>query len=272
MTSVNISALSDPFEARDVEWRAQSTGKTRDGKPWIKVLAYIDNRAIMDRLDDVCGPENWRNEFATGPHGGVLCGISILVARDNGSFEWVTKWDGAENTDIEGVKGGLSGSMKRAGYQWGIGRYLYNLEEGFGVVSPAGAHYVKAGDKHGEAFKWDAPRLPAWALPGGSGKPGIVSPAQATRGDTAKAVLQQAEAATGVLPASAAANGMTASDMKLPGTKSSLNGHGGKRIGDVGTPALETILDGLRAADAVKYSPIIEAIGEVLADRASATV
>ena len=37
------------------------------------------------------------------------------------------KTDGAENTDYEPVKGGLSDAMKRAASQWGIGRYLYKL-------------------------------------------------------------------------------------------------------------------------------------------------
>src|SRR5690606_35268028 len=41
--------------------------------------------------------------------------------------EWITKWDGAENTDVQAVKGGLSSSMRRAAVQWGIGRYLYRL-------------------------------------------------------------------------------------------------------------------------------------------------
>ncbi|WP_243664619.1 Rad52/Rad22 family DNA repair protein [Rhodothermus marinus] len=67
-------------------------------------------------------PENWRNEFRPGPGGGVLCGISIRIGD-----EWITKWDGAENTDIEPVKGGLSSAMRRAAVQWGIGRYLYRL-------------------------------------------------------------------------------------------------------------------------------------------------
>jgi hypothetical protein len=263
-----LSALADPFEPRDVEWRAQSTGKKADGTPWIRVLAYIDNRAIMDRLDDVCGPENWRNEYVTGPGGGVLCGISI---RTEGG-DWVTKWDGAENTDIEGVKGGLSGAMKRAGYQWGIGRYLYNLEEGFGIVSANGKHYVAAkADKHGGAFKWDDPKLPVWALPGGSGKPGVVSPAQNTRGEQARAVLATAKASVGVK--AAAANNVSAADVKLPGTKAHLDGHGGKRVGDVPTAALEVAMQSLKTMDRPdRYTHVVEAIGEVLADRAEAVV
>jgi hypothetical protein len=75
----------------------------------------------------------------------------------------VWKWDGAENTEVEGVKGGLSSAMKRAAVQWGIGRYLYDLEEGWAKVHEGGKHSSKA--KDGSWFKWDPPDLPAWALP-----------------------------------------------------------------------------------------------------------
>ena len=159
---MELHKLAEPFPAKDIEWRVSRAGE-RNGKPWARVLAYVTNRAIMDRLDNVCGIENWRNEYTAAPSGGVLCGISIRVGDD-----WITKWDGAENTDIESVKGGLSGAMKRAAVQWGIGRYLYNLTEDFAVISDNGSHYQPA-DKKGKypAFKWDPPSLPAWAVPDG---------------------------------------------------------------------------------------------------------
>lgn len=160
----DLSKLRDPFPADDVEWRVGRAGKTDSGV-WAMCLAYINNRAIMERLDEVCGPENWRNEYREAPAGGVLCGLSIRCGE-----EWVTKWDGADNTDMEAVKGGLSGAMKRAGAQWGIGRYLYNLPEGWAKISANGAHFGKI--KDGPSFKWDPPDLPPWALPGGNGKPG----------------------------------------------------------------------------------------------------
>lgn len=170
---MDLAKMHDPFPASDVEWRLQTCGKNSSGF-WARALAYITNRAIMERLDEVCGPENWRNEFTTAPVGGVLCGISIRVG-----LGWVTKWDGAENTDIEAVKGGLSGAMKRAAVQWGIGRYLYNLEEGWGTCytdERKGSFHGQTKDK--ERFSWDPPTLPAWALPGGAGKPGVVVPMQ----------------------------------------------------------------------------------------------
>lgn len=163
---MDLSRLREPFDAQHIEWRLAQAGATKDGRIWAQVLAYITSRAVMDRLDEVCGPENWRNAYAAGPTGGILCGLSIKVGD-----EWVTKWDGAENTDIEGVKGGLSGAMKRAAVQWGIGRYLYDLPDGWAQVHDKGKHkgsYPK--DKRNPKservyFQWDPPHLPAWAVP-----------------------------------------------------------------------------------------------------------
>ena len=156
----NFTDLGAPFPALDIEWRIQRSGEKND-KIWAMVLAYVTNRAIMERLDTVIGPENWCNHFKDGPQGGLLCGLSLWI-RDG----WVTKWDGADNTQVEAVKGGLSGSMKRAGVQWNIGRYLYKLPAGFANISDKGEHRAKL--KEGNKwFKWDAPQLPVWALPSG---------------------------------------------------------------------------------------------------------
>lgn len=154
---MELSRLKDCFPAEDIEWRLQSCGKNGNGF-WGMALAYVTNRAIMNRLDEVCGPENWKNEFTSAPDGGVLCGLSIRI-----DGEWVTKWDGAENTNIEAVKGGLSGSMKRAAVQWGIGRYLYLLEESWVKADDKGRYRGQTKDR--EWFRWNPPELPKWALP-----------------------------------------------------------------------------------------------------------
>jgi len=163
-------ALAEPFPAKDIEWRMGQCGKKgAGGDHWAKALAYLTNRAIMDRLDSVFGIQNWQNEYKEGPQGGVMCGLSFRLGdRD----EWITKWDGAENTQIEAVKGGMSDAMKRTAVQLGIGRYLYNLEEGWCTTSTQkrnGWRYQAKDRKNGkwDAFYWDVPELPAWALPSG---------------------------------------------------------------------------------------------------------
>jgi hypothetical protein len=166
---MNLEDLKKPFPADDIEWRVQSSG-IKDNKPWAMVLAYVTNRAIMDRLDEVCGAERWQNEFTNGPGGGVICGISVHIDVDYSEGgetyrEWVTKWDGADKTQIEAVKGGLSGAMKRAGVQWGIGRYLYRLDAAWAVFTPSGKYSAKIENKY---YKWGPPALPSWALPDGA--------------------------------------------------------------------------------------------------------
>src|ERR1043165_9112137 len=124
---VDLKKLSEPFDPKEIDWRIGQAG-ARDGKPWAKVLAYIDARAVMDRLDEVVGPGNWKDRYWREGTG-EMCGLSIRV---NG--EWVEKVDGAEETDIEGFKGGISKALVRAGVKWGIGRYLYNLGDGWATI------------------------------------------------------------------------------------------------------------------------------------------
>ena len=124
MQGTKLSALSRPFDPADLVWKSVATSKDKTAA---RVVPYVTNRAIMDRLDQVCGPAGWRNEYSPGPSGGLLCGLSVRVEREDGTAEWITKWDGAENTNIQPVKGGLSASMRRAAVQWGIGRYLYRI-------------------------------------------------------------------------------------------------------------------------------------------------
>lgn len=162
---MNLKLLADPFKEDEIEWRIGQCGM-KGGKPWAMVLAYVQARAIMNRLDEVCGPENWRvsYEFVQGAQSvtpGVLASLSIRIGD-----RWVTKTDGAEQTDIESFKGGLSSALKRAGSVWGIGRYLYQLDAAFANINPNGKHWGRV--KDGPDFNWDPPRLPAWALPPGA--------------------------------------------------------------------------------------------------------
>ena len=169
--TIDLSKLSDPFPVEDIEWRVSRAGTGKKGT-FCMVLAYITARAIQKRLDDACGPENWKLEepkmVDVNGKTAFAAGISIRIGD-----EWVTKWDVSEPTNIEPAKGGFSGAMKRAGSQWGIGRYLYYLDETFAETSetqlPNSARqwkYAKLPEKHGGgAYYWKPPSLPAWAQP-----------------------------------------------------------------------------------------------------------
>ena len=166
---MELQRLTEPFAPKDVEWRVQTCGKNGDGA-WALLLPYVTNRAIMNRLDEVVGPQNWQNEFRPGPAGGVLCGLSIRINN-----EWITKWDGAQETAVEPIKGGFSDAMKRAAVQWGIGRYLYYLDSQIVPVlkdRPQG-RYIRVDDRQkGISGFCEVPKLPAWALPKDNGSGG----------------------------------------------------------------------------------------------------
>jgi hypothetical protein len=165
--SIDWAGLKRPFPPEDIEWRISRSGY-KDGKPWAKVLAYVTARAIMDRLDECVGPEHWQVSYSHLESKGVMCLLSINTP----SHGWITKEDGAQETEFEPFKGGISSSLKRAGVTVGIGRYLYNLEEGWADISEKkspGARYARIKDASGEgqACYWKPPPLPTWALPKG---------------------------------------------------------------------------------------------------------
>ena len=60
--------LKQPFSTNDLEWRVQQSGIDKNGNPWAMVLAYVTNRAIMNRLDEVLGVGGWRNEYHPLPN------------------------------------------------------------------------------------------------------------------------------------------------------------------------------------------------------------
>lgn len=111
--------LSLPFPASAISWRV---GATNADKTKGLALAYIDARDVMNRLDEVCGPENWQDEYTETPKGRILCRIGIRCGE-----HWVWKGDGAGDSDVEAQKGAISDALKRAAVKWGIGRYLYDM-------------------------------------------------------------------------------------------------------------------------------------------------
>lgn len=116
---MKLEDLKKPFDPSFVSWRvgAMSKDKTKG-----IALAYIDARDVMERLDDVCGVENWQVKYS---HANDKTIAEIGIKIDG---EWVWKANGAGDTQVEAEKGAISDAMKRAAVVWGIGRYLYDVE------------------------------------------------------------------------------------------------------------------------------------------------
>lgn len=131
-----ITLLREPFKANEIEWKLQVTMQDK-----LRGLAvpYIDSRAIQRRLDETVGIFDWRNEYTVWQEKAQICIISIFCEERG---EWVSKSDGAPNSDFEAVKGGLSDSFKRAAVVWGIGRYLYELSGVWVDIEQKGKSYA----------------------------------------------------------------------------------------------------------------------------------
>ena len=158
-----VEYLMKDFEENEWEWRIQSSGLKPNGDPYARILAYITARALQERLDAVCGPSNWTVSYDPAPNSskGLLCSIGIRIHYDDitGESTFIYKQDGAENTDIESVKGGISSAFKRCGVLWGMGRHLYNLEASWGDFGKRGGrngpNYVRIEKK---AYYWYPPK------------------------------------------------------------------------------------------------------------------
>lgn len=137
-----LNKLKEPFPADKVRWRV---GATTGDKAKGIALAYINARDAMKRLDTVMGVD-WQCRY---PFEGC-CEIGLYI---NGEWRW--RSNGAGETDIEGEKGRYSDAFKRAAVMWGIGRYLYYLDNVWVPLKPQGRSHVIA----------QQPQLPQWALP-----------------------------------------------------------------------------------------------------------
>jgi len=169
---IDVAKLAEPFDPADIEWRVSQAGRNNRGI-WCKVLAYITSRAVQQRLDEVCGADRWRIETPLPIEVGGKAGFCVGISINFPDAGWVTKWDAAECTQIEPIKGGYSGAVKRAGAQWGIGRYLYHLPEQWVSATEDPSDEQKRKWNRGKLpkryefaeFLWETPKLPSWALP-----------------------------------------------------------------------------------------------------------
>jgi hypothetical protein len=109
-----FAALAAPFAEDEVRSRRQSG---RD-------FQYITARMVMNRLDEVLGPENWWDDY-TPIENAIACRLTlrlpdgtVLTKCDAGGFTTT-----ADTSDYE--KSGFSDAFKRAAVKFGVGRYLY---------------------------------------------------------------------------------------------------------------------------------------------------
>jgi hypothetical protein len=109
-----FAALAAPFENAEVKTRAQAGRR----------FNYVTARTVMNRLDAVLGPENWRDEYRPAGDSSYVCRLTIVLPDGTA----VAKEDAggaagmADSGDDD--KSMFSDALKRTASKWGVGRYL----------------------------------------------------------------------------------------------------------------------------------------------------
>lgn len=110
-----------------------------------KKFPYVNARVVMNRLDAVLGPENWRDEYTPHEHS-VECRLSVRMPGG----EWITKADAGAYAGMsdqgDDDKSGYSDAFKRAAVKFGVARYLYGSGiPGYGEVQAPGPEKPETG-------------------------------------------------------------------------------------------------------------------------------
>lgn len=113
---MNLELLKAPLRIDQIDFRIQSINLGG----YAVILAYKDARVDMQRLDEAVGPLNWKREHTRDNHN---CIVSIW---DDVKKQWISKEDTGTESNTEKQKGLASDSFKRACFNWGIGRELYD--------------------------------------------------------------------------------------------------------------------------------------------------
>src|SRR5512142_1776765 len=131
LTREILEQLRKPFPAGKISFKCQ-TKPSENGNSL--VVAYIDARDVMERLDEVVGPD-WSDRYEkAGTAKGLVCYLTVCG---------VTRADvGDDDNENEPVKSAYSDAFKRAAVKFGIGRFLYDLPKMWAKAKPAGKSYV----------------------------------------------------------------------------------------------------------------------------------
>ena len=119
-----VEVLERPTPPTEVSWLPRGVkakgNSTNEGVA--TAIPYVDSAYVERTLDEAAGKFGWQSDLKQVS--GVMCmGVGI---KDPESGEWVYRWDvGLEKSqDEHGSKSEVTGALKRAARQWGVGRDL----------------------------------------------------------------------------------------------------------------------------------------------------
>jgi hypothetical protein len=162
-----VTALSAPFGAEELEFRAGAVSGTR-----ALALPYIQARDVMNRLDTVVGAAGWSYDFD------LLSGDGRMV-RGRLTVLGVTKCDAGESGgEDEPLKSAVSDALKRAAVHFGIGRYLYSLPKVWGEYDAQKKRFVNpqaVAAELGAAVRNPSPQTPPYGQAAGAQSVAVIS-------------------------------------------------------------------------------------------------
>ena len=180
--------LAEPFDPAEIKWRVTATATTQTKRGPQKrgqLVAYTDQRAYTDRLNEVFGEWGWtrtynvqvaqnferrsgggRNQTAVSAKVVVVSTVTVhgLGSHTGVGEEWADDENAATRAEAQ--------AFKRACACFGLGRYLYDLDKVWADL-----------DQYNRPVQ--TPPLPGWARPAGSKR----QPAQLRQG----LVLEEAQ-------------------------------------------------------------------------------
>jgi hypothetical protein len=110
--------LNTPLTINEIDFRIQSINKGG----YATILAYKDARVDMNRLDAVYGIDKWQKKYDL-INGQLFCSVGVWSSELN---QWIWKQDVGTESMTEKEKGQASDAFKRACFNLGIGRELYD--------------------------------------------------------------------------------------------------------------------------------------------------
>lgn len=164
--------MAEPFDPGEIKWRVTATSTHQSKNGPIKrgqLVAYADQRAYTDRLNEAFGEWGWTRAYAvqvaqnfervmrSGSKDGkqsTICAkvvvVSTVTVHGLGSHTGVgEEWADDENSATRAE----AQAFKRACACFGLGRYLYDLDKVWEDL-----------DQYNRPVR--NPTLPEWALPG----------------------------------------------------------------------------------------------------------
>jgi hypothetical protein len=120
LTPKIIKELQAPWPSGELQWVVVASSRDKKQEAW---APYVDAIQIQDRLDAVIGAADWETDFVPLEGGRtMICRLTVcgVTKSDVGEMEPSAQTD-------QPTKAAASDALKRAGVQWGMGRYLRGL-------------------------------------------------------------------------------------------------------------------------------------------------